>query len=69
MADDDLIRFSEAQERLGISKSKMARIAKRGLFPIYSNPLDRREKLVRWSEVESSLQPSRQPEANEPAGD
>jgi|GEM_PF-1153815 len=53
--DSDLITVGAARERLGVSRPKMARLIREGLFPVYINPLDRREKLVRWAEVEEGL--------------
>ncbi len=53
--DPELITIGEARERLGVSKPKMAQLVKAGLFPVYINPLDRREKLVRWADIEEGL--------------
>ena len=53
--DEELITIAEARARLGVSKPKMSQLVKAGLFPIYVNPLDGREKLVRWSEVEEGV--------------
>ena len=53
--DPELIPIGVARARLGVSKPKMAQLIKADLFPVYINPLDRREKLVRWSEVEEGL--------------
>jgi len=53
--DPELITVGAARERLGVSKPKMAQLIKSGLFPVYVNPLDRREKLVRWAEIEEGL--------------
>lgn len=53
--DPELITVGTARERLGVSKPKMAQLIRSGLFPVYVNPLDGREKLVRWAEVEEGL--------------
>jgi len=53
--DPDFITIGTARERLGVSKPKMAQLIRDGLFPVYVNPLDRREKLVRWADVEAGL--------------
>ena len=57
--DKDLIPLAEARRRLGVSKPTMARLAKEGRFPVYENPLDRRQKLVDWAEVEAATRPRR----------
>lgn len=54
---EELITFKEAQEYLGISKAKMGRLAKEGSLPIYTDPLDKRKKLVPRAEVEKLKQP------------
>ena len=51
----EMIPLRVARERLGVSKAKMARLVRASLFPIYANPLDEREKLVCWSEVEEAV--------------
>ena len=55
----DLIPLAEARRRLDVSKVTMARLVKEGRFPIYENPLDRRQKLVDWAEVEAATRPQR----------
>jgi predicted DNA-binding transcriptional regulator AlpA len=54
---DDLIPLNEAQHRLGISKAKMWKLVRLGLFPTYENPIDRRMKMVRWEEVVRGVRP------------
>ena len=51
----ELIPLKEARGRLGISKTKMANLVREERFPVYENPLDRREKLVNWDEVQAAL--------------
>jgi hypothetical protein len=53
--DPELIPLREVRERLGVSKVKMAQLVRDGLFPVYENPLDGREKLARWADVEAAL--------------
>ena len=55
--DMDLIPLAEARRRLGISKVTMARLVKERRFAVYENPLDRRQKLVEWAEVEAATRP------------
>ena len=57
--DDKLMTLGAARDRLGVSKPKMAQLVRDGVFPVYINPLDRREKLVRWDEVEAGLREPR----------
>lgn len=54
----DLIAISEAQRVLGVSHAKMAQIIKDGLIEHFSNPLDKRVKLVSRAEV-LALKPNR----------
>ena len=54
---EELITFKEAQGYLGISKAKMGRLAKEGSLPVYTDPLDKRKKLVPRAEVEKLKQP------------
>lgn len=64
--EQELIPLRVARERLGVSKMKMAELVRANLFPIYANPLDKREKLVNWAEVEAALkQPRPLPHAGE----
>ncbi len=53
--DRELVQLKVVQGRLGISKTKMAELVRTGRFPVYENPLDRRQKLVDWSEVQAAL--------------
>ena len=52
-----LITAAEAQARLGITKVKMARLLKEGRFTIYTNPLDRRQKLIDEAELAEAVRP------------
>lgn len=54
---EELITFKEAKEYLGISRAKMGRLAKEGSLSIYTDPLDKRKKLVPRAEVEKLKQP------------
>ncbi len=53
----ELISLKEARERLGLSKTTMTRVVRHRGFTLYENPLDRREKLVDWVEVNTAMQP------------
>jgi predicted site-specific integrase-resolvase len=53
------ITLVEARQRLGVSRVTMTRLVKEGRFPLYENPLDRRQKLVDVDELEAARQPRR----------
>jgi hypothetical protein len=51
----DLITTSEARKLLNVSQAKMAQLLKLGYIRHFSNPLDRRMKLVSEAEVLSLI--------------
>jgi hypothetical protein len=51
----DLITATQARELLGVSEKKMAQLMK--LLRRYTNPLDKRQRLVSRTEVEALKQP------------
>lgn len=53
----ELIPLREARQRLGISKTTMTRLVRERSFTLYENPLDRRERLVDWEEVQRVMRP------------
>lgn len=55
----DLVTLGDAQRRLGVSHTTMARLVKEGRFTLYRNPLDGRQKLVDAQELDEFLQPER----------
>lgn len=58
MMPTDLITTSEAKRLPEVSAVKMAQLIRDGVLAYFSNPLDRREKLVSKSKVEA-LKPRR----------
>jgi hypothetical protein len=55
---NDLIPLKEARQILGVSDRKMTfLITKDKLLKTYTNPLDKRQRLVSRAEVESLKQP------------
>lgn len=52
-----LIPLKEARERLGVSKETMRQLLRRGEFTVFSNPRDRREKLIDTEEIDAYLRP------------
>jgi hypothetical protein len=51
----DLITLTVARSLLGVSRTKIWRLVREGTLMVYSNPLDKREKLVKRSQVEALL--------------
>jgi len=54
---NELVTLSQAQERLGVSRFKITQLVKEGKLPVFQSELDRREKLVRVSDLERLTQP------------
>ena len=52
-----LIKVSEAQRLLGVSKKKMASLIAEGTISYESDPLDKRVKLVKMADVERLMEP------------
>ncbi len=57
MAERELIPLMEAAKRLGVSRMTMNRLLKEGRFTIYSNPLDRRQRLLDAQELQEKVRP------------
>jgi excisionase family DNA binding protein len=57
MADDDeLMTVQEAREYMGVARGTMTRLLKTGVLPTLGpDPLNRRSKLVRKSDVDALL--------------
>lgn len=56
----DLIPSTEAREILGVSPAKMSAMLRDRVLPFWSNPLDKREKLVSRQDVLVLLQHRRE---------
>jgi predicted DNA-binding transcriptional regulator AlpA len=54
--NDRLIKVTEAQKLLGVSKKKMASLLAEGTLPYTLDPLDKRVKLVDRSHVEQLME-------------
>lgn len=54
--NDRLIKVTEAQKLLGVSKKKMASLLAEGTLPYMLDPLDKRVKLVNRSDVEQLME-------------
>jgi len=57
MVERELIPLMEAAKRLGVSRMTMNRLLKEGRFTIYSNPLDRRQRLLDAQELQEKVRP------------
>jgi excisionase family DNA binding protein len=49
----DLMTLTEAAEALGVSRFKVSRLIRDGTLQAFVSPLDRRQRLVRRSDVEA----------------
>lgn len=52
-----LIKVTEAQRLLGVSKKKMASLLSEGTLAFETDPLDKRVKLVKMVDVERLMEP------------
>jgi transposase len=52
-----LVQVREAQAILGVSRETMRRLIKRGMFTVYENPRDHRQKLLDTDELARYLEP------------
>ena len=53
----EFLSLKEAQDYLSVSKTKMWNLVKSGVLTAYSDPLDKRKKLVRRDDIEKLKQP------------
>ena len=53
----EFLLLKEAQDYLGVSKTKMWSLVKLGILKTYEDSLDKRKKLVRKEDVEKLKQP------------
>ena len=53
----EFFSLKEAQDYLSVSKTKMWNLVKSRVLAVYSDPLDRRKKLVKKDDVEKLKQP------------
>ncbi|MDP9364858.1 MAG: helix-turn-helix domain-containing protein [Chloroflexota bacterium] len=54
---DEFVTMREAQEILGVSKFTMWRLVREGKLAAFQSEVDRREKLIRRSDLEGLRQP------------
>lgn len=55
MENTDFITLTEARHILGVSRMKVWRLVKEETLTAIANPLDKRQKLVRRSQVEALM--------------
>jgi hypothetical protein len=54
---NELMKVTEVQRLLGVSKKKMAALLAEGTLPYVLDPLDKRVKLVKRADVERLTEP------------
>ena len=52
---EDYLSLGDAAEHAGVSRVTIWRMVKAGTLPVYKNPRDRREKLVKRAELDAAL--------------
>ncbi len=55
--DDEFVTMREAQEILGVSRFKIWQLVKEGKLETFRSELDRREKLIRRSDLDALRRP------------
>ena len=55
---DEFVTMREAQQILGVSKFKMWQLVRDGELTAYQSPVDRRQKLIRRSDLEALRRPA-----------
>lgn len=53
----EYLSLGDAAVMMGVSRSKLWRLVRDGVLPAYQSEIDRREKLVRRSDVEALMRP------------
>lgn len=56
----ELVPLEKVAERLGVSRATIWRRAKEWHLTIYRSPLDKRQRLLDWAEVEQAIEPKRE---------
>jgi len=54
---EDLIPLERAAERLGVTRATMWRRVREWGLSIYANPVDKRQRLLSWGEIEKARAP------------
>ncbi|MDA8187340.1 MAG: hypothetical protein M0T85_04285, partial [Dehalococcoidales bacterium] len=55
----DLIPLEKVAEQLGVSRATMWRRVRELRIAVYTSPLDKRKRLLSWSEVEEAMKPTK----------
>lgn len=56
---EDLVSLEEVATRLAIPRQTLRRKLAEWRLDVYENPLDRRQKLVSWADVQAATKPRR----------
>jgi excisionase family DNA binding protein len=56
MSNEEWVTMTEASERLGVSRPKISRLARKGVIKTKLNPLDGRVRLVNLVELKALLE-------------
>ena len=57
----EYLSINEAKEYLGISRTALWRLLKKGILATFSDPLDRRKRLIRRDDLDKLRQPQLRP--------
>ena len=57
MLRDGFVSVSEARDQLKVSKIKIIRLVRESGVKLYSDPLDKRKKLIRNEDLEKLIEP------------
>jgi hypothetical protein len=64
---DDFVSLTEAARSIGVSRNKMWKLVRAGVFTVYENPRDAREKLLKKADVDAYLAPREMRRSSEAA--
>lgn len=53
----ELLSMTQTRKRLGVSKNHLRRLVQRHGLTLYENPLDAREKLLDFEQLQAALRP------------
>jgi hypothetical protein len=58
MPDEELVPLEKAAEQLKVTRATMWRRVREWGLTVYGNPLVKRQRLLKWSEIEEALKPT-----------
>lgn len=56
---NDLVPIEKAAEQLGVSRVTLWRRVKEWKLPVYTSPLNKRQRLISWAAVQEAAEPRR----------